>query len=117
VAKFSLRRFDVQAKTSVVVSLMSVVSLLGLIGVVLRRFDFNELVIYYGSPTKMAVYAATAVTLLLSAIGLAMGFNSVGQRRNDKQAWSWAGFFMGAGVFCAALVVFYLFRARGQIAI
>ena len=113
VAKFSLRRYDTQAQVSVLVSLASVVSLAGVAFVIFQQFRWDELVIYYGPNRKLAVMLGTAITLLLSAIGLAMGFNSVGQRRNEKQGWSWIGFFIGAGVFCAAIVIFALFRLRG----
>lgn len=114
---FSLRRFDVQARVSLVLALASVITFIGLVLVVLRRFDPKELVVYYGGPTKTAIYLGTAVTLLLAAIGSGMGLNSVGQRRNDKQTWSWIGFFVGAVIICLTLVVFFFFRQRGETAV
>ncbi len=113
-AKFSLRRYDNQARVSIVVSLASVVTLLGLVLVVFRNVDWSEQVIYYGKNRKLAVYGATALTLLLSTIGFGMGLSSAGQRRNDKQQLSWIGFFVGAGVLCLALIVFFIFQKRGE---
>jgi hypothetical protein len=113
VAKFSLRRYDTQARVSVLASVVSIVSLLGLSFVVLQNMNFTELVIYYGPARRLAVFGGTAVTLLLAAIGFGMGLNSVGQRRNERQGLSWLGFFLGAGVLCLTLVVFALFHFRG----
>ncbi len=113
-AKFSLRRYDVQARVSVILSLTSAATLMVLTVFVLQRMDFGEFVIVYGPLRRIAVMGCTAVTLLLSAIGFGMGLNSVGQRRNDKQGLSWIGFFVGAGVLCLALIVFFLFRIRGE---
>lgn len=113
-AKFSLRRYDHQAIMSLTMSLISVLSLLGLAVILVQNMKWDEMIIYYGSSRKMAVMAGTAVTLLLSAIGFGFGFNSVGQRRNEKQKLSWLGFFIGAGVISLTLILFILFRFRGE---
>lgn len=113
-AKFSLRRYDTQARFSMVVSLLSVVPLLGMAWVILQQFDMSELLIYYGKNRKIAVYASTLVTLGLSVVGFGFGLNSAGQRRNDKPQLSWIGFFVGACVFCLAIILFALFRFRGE---
>ncbi len=116
-ANFSLRRYDTQARVSMIVSLASCISLLGMILVLLRRFDFTEFTILYGPPTRYAVLGSGALTILLAAIGFGMGLNSVGQRRNEKPLFSWIGFFVGAGVLCVALALFFLFQVRGEAAV
>jgi hypothetical protein len=117
VAKFSLRRYDTQAKVSIYIAIASVVTLLGQAFLVLQNISTQDAVIYYGPTRRMAVLGATATTLFLAVLAFGFGFNSVGQRRNDKQALSWAGFFVGAGVFCLSIIVYYLFSSRGEAAI
>ena len=112
-AKFSLRRYDTQARVSLITSLASVVTLAGLLAAVIRRTNFAERVLYYGTRTQVAILAATVVTLMLSTIGFGMGLSSAGQRRNDKQKWSWIGFFVGAGVLCLTLIIF-VFYMQGE---
>ena len=113
-AKFSLRRPDTQARVSLITSLASVVTLAGLIAVVIHETDFTERVVYYGWVANIAVLGATALTLMLSAVGFGLGLSSAGQRRNDKQKWSWIGFFVGAGVLCLTLIVF-AFYLKGEL--
>jgi hypothetical protein len=113
-AKFSLRRYDVQARFSAIVSLASVITLVGLALVLARRLDRSEWLVNYGPPTKMAVYLSTVVTLGLSIAGFGFGLNSAGQRRNDKPQLSWIGFFVGGGVLCLLLILFAFFRIRGE---
>jgi len=74
-------------------------------------------VIYYAGNYKLAFLAGTGMTLMLSITGFGLGLNSVGQRRNDKQRMSWIGFFVGAAVFSLTLIIFFLFRARGEMII
>ncbi len=95
-------------------SLVSAVTLLGLIAVVLRRMSWSEFAVFYGGPTRMAIMGAVAVTLLLSVIGFGFGINSVGQRRNERQGLSWLGFFVGAGVLVLTIGVFAFVYFRGD---
>ena len=117
VAKFSLRRYDVQARFSMILSLVSVVTLVGMVAVIMRRLDTEAWLIHYGKPTQMALYGSALVTLALAVSGFGFGLNSVGQRRNDKPQLSWIGFFVGAGVLCLALILLAFFRFRGEAAI
>ena len=118
--KFSLRRYDTQAKVSVLISAVSFVSLLALTVFVFtidkgfRLIDKSQFVITYGPTRKILVLASGACTLLLAVIGFGLGLNSAGQRRNDKPTLSWIGFFLGAGVLCLALVLLFLFKTRGE---
>ena len=114
-AKFSLRRYDTQARVSVIVSLASVVSLIAMVVMLIRNFVWSELVIFYGNPVyKMIVYGAAFATLVMSAFGFGFGFNSAGQRRNDKPRLSWIGFFIGAVAMCLTIVLLFLFRSRSE---
>jgi len=115
VAKFSLRRYDTQARVSVIVSLASIASLMVLAYLLCRNLVWSERVIFYGNPTyKLIVYGAAFVTMLLAASGFGFGLNSAGQRRNDKPQLSWTGFFVGAAVLCLTVVLVFIFRSRSE---
>jgi hypothetical protein len=114
VGKFSLSRHDTQARISAVLAIISCVSLAGLALLVFRNIDRAQWVIAYGKNRGLMVQAAAAVTILLAGIAFGMGLNSAGQRRNDRPKLSWLGFFIGALVICAALVLLFLFKTRGE---
>lgn len=110
-ASKSLRRFDVQAKVSLIVSILGGLGVVFLLVMLLRNFDSRLGAVIYG---KNSIYGpvylmACAITMLLSATGLVMGFNSAGQRRNDMQNRSWAAFFLGTAVLAIAIVCFAMF--------
>jgi hypothetical protein len=117
---FSLRRYDTQARVSVFVSLASLVSLLAMTVFVFtidkgfRLIDKSQFVINYGPMRRMLVLATGACTVLLAIIGFGLGLNSAGERRNDKPTLSWIGFFLGAAVLCLAVILFLLFKTRGE---
>ncbi|MHC4234389.1 MAG: hypothetical protein ACYSUQ_04670 [Planctomycetota bacterium] len=109
-AKASLRRFDVQAKWSLWLSLMSVLPCLVMVALLVRNWESDINQIMFGNPLFQPLYLAlTASAMLLSTFGLALGFNSAGQRRNELQTRSWLGFFVGAGVLATAFVLFAAF--------
>jgi len=118
VAKFSLRRFEDQAKASFLASLLSLFTFAGMAGVMgfflKRGLASQDFVFLYGPRGKMAVLLAAAVTLLLSGAGFGFGLNSAGQRRNDRQRLSWIGFFLGALVLALTLVLVFVFIQRGE---
>lgn len=112
-ARASMRRFDVQAVYSVLLSLAAWVPLLALMFLLfVRNFRWDEgAIIYNGkNPVFMIlVLALTGVVILLSVTGLSLGFNSAGRRRNDKSTYSWMGFFFGTGAFMLGLISFIAF--------
>lgn len=113
--RLSLRRYDHQAILSVTISALSFLPLLALVWLVFRNMHWDEKIIYYASMTyRLAILGDTAFTLLMGAVGLGLGLNSVGQRRNDRQQLSWIGFFVGALVICLTLVLFILFWTRSE---
>lgn len=116
--KFSLRRFDTQARASVVLSLVSLLPLLAMVGFILTsNLDREQLLFYYGARRKIAILGSALMALLLAAGGFGFGLNSAGQRRNDKPQLSWIGFFTGALVLSLTCVLIFLFMSRGEQAI
>ena len=114
-AKFSLRRYESQALASVVLAIASCISLIGQALLVFRGINYSEWTILYGNPNRRyMVYCAAAVTLLLGFSALGLGFNSAGQRRNERPQMSWVGFFLGVGVVCLATVFLYFFHTRSE---
>lgn len=114
-AKFSLRRYESQALASVVLAIASCISLIGQAYLVFRDIDYSEWTILYGNPNRRyMVYCAAAVTLLLGFSALGLGFNSAGQRRNERPQMSWLGFFLGVGAVCLAIVFVFFFYSRAE---
>lgn len=95
-----LRRFDVQAKYALVLSIGSVLPFLGAVALVIRNYDHNLGHIVHGAkgfflPIFLSCLGISAVA---ATIGSAFGVNSAGQQRNDKPASSWIGFILGSGI-------------------
>ncbi len=109
-ARSSLRRFDVQAKWSLVFSVLAALICLALAVLLVRNWHsgLNQIV-FRESLFKIMVAGSAGLSMLLAVFGTALGFNSAGQRRNDKQRLSWIGFFLGSGVFTLAVVLFAAF--------
>jgi tellurite resistance protein TehA-like permease len=115
VAKFSLRRFEDQAKASIVLGIVACVSLVVQAAMVFRHVDWSDVVIIYGNPSRRyLVLATTAISFLIGVSALGLGLNSAGQRRNEQPKLSWAGFFLGAGVICLTVIIFMLFYLRSE---
>ncbi|MCP4592007.1 MAG: hypothetical protein GY842_14830 [bacterium] len=110
-ASKSIRRYDVQAKVSLIISLLGCVGFAGLIAIMIRQYRFDErLFIYARDGMVQPVFLlGTAITALLGAIGAAIGFSSAGQRRNPMQRRSWVAFFVGTAVVAGAIISLALF--------
>lgn len=105
------RQYELQALWSVILGAVGGLAALAAAAFVLTAFDFGNFVILY-SPKGfrfLAILGSVGVACLASAIGLAIGFNSAGQRLNKKSGLSWMGFFLSASVFVLAMCVFVLF--------
>ena len=116
-ARASLRRYDIQAVYALVLSLASVVPMLGGVVLFFRNFTFELAAIVYlqGSMFQPAYLGAAALAGLLSGIGFLMGWNSAGQRRNHRSSWSWTAFFVGgfvATITVILLLAFVLLRQQ-----
>ena len=115
-AKFSLRRHDVQAQVSMVLSLTAIPCVLVMAFFVLRPLDVNQRIIPYNAKgmRPIAVYVSALGALALSTAGFGLGLNSAGQRRNDKPGLSWLGFFVGAAGITLTVILLLLFKIWGE---
>jgi hypothetical protein len=122
-AKFTLRRFDTQARVGLALSLAGVALLLVQLVFVLNihkgfeGVDWEQWMIYHSANRKLAIFAVSLATLAVALAGVGFGYNSAGERRNDKQGMSWAAFFIGAAVMSVALILIIAFRMRGELAV
>jgi len=110
-----LRRYDRQAGLALWLGLFAVLPFLGATYLVLTRYDRVLGQIIYGSAGRFVPAFASAVLLsLIAATGaFALGWNSAGQRRNDRSGQSWIGFFLGgliATLDVILLIAFYMLR-------
>jgi hypothetical protein len=110
VAKAKLDSYENQALLSVALCVVGAISAAALAFFVLGAYEPDLGVRFQaGGRRWYAIIAASALALASSAIGLVVGFNSAGQKSNKLNERSWAGFFLNAGVFTAALCVFVFF--------
>ena len=114
-AKGTLRRFDVQSRYGFILSVVSVVPFAAAAIGAWQRYDAGLAQIVYGARGYFlpVFVACVLVSMVPSAVGCLLGFNSAGQRRNEKPARSWAGFFLGGTVFTfdlILLIAFYMLR-------
>lgn len=110
-AKGSLRRFDVQAKYALVISMSATLGVLALLVLIFRNFRIAEVAVVYGGKSMFApaVFVVTALTLLVAATGAMLGFNSAGQKRNPFNKRSWTAFFVGTATASATIILFGVF--------
>ncbi len=107
-AKGILRRYDVQAKVSLILSAVGMLGTVALFLLALRNFKTDLRVIVYAKDGMFAplMLIGVAVTLVIAATGVAMGANSAGQKRNELGKLSWLAFFIGVAAISGALIVF-----------
>jgi len=105
------RRFDVQARYSLIVSLAAIVPLTAAAYAGFSRYDHQLRAISFGKTGmfRPAFLVCIALACLLAATGAALGFNSAGQRRNDQQNKSWTGFFIGMAALSLSIIVLAAF--------
>ncbi len=116
----SLRRYDVQARYACVLSLLSVPPLIAAAVATWQRFNPDLGQIVYGSVGFFvpAFLGCILASILPGTLACLLGFTSAGQRRNDKQARSWLGFFIGGGVMTCDLILliaFFMLRLEIQV--
>lgn len=107
----SLRRFDVQAAYSLVLSLISIPPLIAAVIAVISRYNADLGQIIYGAKGRflLAFLGAVGVSSALGALGFFLGWNSAGQRRNERQSRSWIGFFVGGAVLTGNVILLIAF--------
>ncbi|NOT00550.1 MAG: hypothetical protein HOP29_07970 [Phycisphaerales bacterium] len=109
----SFRRYDVQARWAVGVAVTALAPLGVAVWSLLRRYDGQLGAISYSRQGLFlpGFLATIGVTGLMAAVAVVLGFNSAGQRRNDRQGLSWAGFFMGTAVLSLSLIALAAFMS------
>ncbi|MFO0972451.1 MAG: hypothetical protein U1A27_03295 [Phycisphaerae bacterium] len=114
----NFRLFDTQARFAALLGAAALL-MVAFEGVaVFHNFDSRTKVIWHNPNSKgyqrfrqpfvMAVGGLTAVTGL---VGMVMGFNSLGEKRNTKQRLSWLGLVMGGvSISLVAVLMFAWFK-------
>ena len=115
-AKFSLRRYDVQATASLILSAAAFVFVVAMAAMIAGALNMEMKVITYGSEglRMPAIYLTGLAAFGLGVAGFGLGMNSAGKRRNDKPKRSWIGFFLGAGAITFSLLLLVLFKMWGE---
>ncbi len=106
-ARGSLRRYDVQATWSVIMSVAAVLPMAAVVAVSVLRYEPSMKAIVFGNQLfQPGVLLSTAAAMFFSTIGIILGVNSAGQRRNEHQRRSWTGFFLGVVVLSLTIIAF-----------
>ncbi|MBU0639034.1 MAG: hypothetical protein KKB50_09235 [Planctomycetes bacterium] len=110
---FKLKTYESQAKLSVVLAIAGGLGAIAAAVLILQNFDPQNFWVRYNPKglRPIAIGGALFVALVSAAVGLFVGLNSAGQRRNKNSKLSWTGFFMSAAALALAMsegVFFYL---------
>jgi len=110
-----LRRYDIQAGYAFWLAIASVAPLLAALWLTWGRYNPVLGRIVYGSQGRFvqAFLGCVLLSMIPAALGLMLGWNSAGQRRNDRSSRSWTGFVLGGGVLTCDLILliaFYMLR-------
>ncbi|MEK6677662.1 MAG: hypothetical protein AABZ47_18665 [Planctomycetota bacterium] len=111
----NLRRYDVQATYACGLAFFSALPCLAAAILTVQRYHHDLGQIVYGSKGMFlpGLLGCLLASMLLSGIGLLLGLNSAGQRRNDKPKRSWLGFFLGGSILSLNIILllaFYMLR-------
>lgn len=117
VAKFSLRRYDTQATVGMYCALAALLCMVAQVILITQYLNTDDWIVLYGPTRRLLVLAATATTIGIAIIGAGLGFNSAGQRRNEKGRQSWIGFFASVLIMCLSFALFLFFWMRGESAV
>mgnify|MGYP003395558207 FL=1 len=116
----NFRLSETQATASMVVGVVGLASLAVLSMVVLKNFNtqtwtilYNELS-QFGKFRKILVMLFTASTILFGCVALAMGFSSLGQKKNTKQGRSFMGMAIGGVAIAVAPVLLVMWIQRAE---
>jgi len=110
----TLRRFDVQANLAALLALLSLAPFAVAAFLAVSRYNSELGQIVYGSKGKFLPVFAGSVLLSMfpSAVGFLLGWNSAGQRRNEKPTRSWIGFFLGGLILTFNVILLIAFWMR-----
>jgi len=116
----NFRLYTTQARWSVLFSILTVGVLSALAFCTLHGLNWaNKAILYnpnggFGKFRPNLVMLLTALSVLCAIIGGLLGFNSLGEKRNEKSAFSWLGLFLSALCIPAAMTLFFLWTALNE---
>ncbi len=116
----NFRLYGVQATASLLIAVLGLLCLAALTYFVFHGFNNQETVIRYdpqgrfGAYRPSLVYGTTAIAFVVGGVAGLLGFNSLGQKRNEKQGHSWLGMTLGALVVAVAPVLFFAWQKLSE---
>lgn len=116
----NFRLYAVRATASVLIAAAGLLCLVCLTYFVFHGFDSQDKVVRYdpmgglGAYRRPLVFGTTAIALVVGGVAGVLGFNSLGQKRNEKQGYSWLGMTLGALVVAVAPVLFYAWQKLSE---
>lgn len=112
----NFRLAETQARWSVYLIVVALIGLGMTAYVVFEGFSWQERSIpfdpmgRFGKIRQPLVLLGVAATILVSLTSAGMGYSSLGERRNEKQSWSWLGLLFGALFAAIAVILFMSWR-------
>jgi hypothetical protein len=116
----NFRLYDTQARFSTFLGVLALIVIPPLAFLVFKTFDRQNSIIWYNAQAKgltrfrePIIVAMSAAAIGIGVLSGVLGFNSLGQKRNEKQRLSWIGLALGAlSVTGAALILFTWLRLK-----
>ncbi|MHC4696488.1 MAG: hypothetical protein ACYTFA_07095 [Planctomycetota bacterium] len=110
-----LRRYDVQAKYACTLSFVSIAPFFAAMWLVQRNVHWDLRQIIYSSDGlfQPAFVVCILASMAPAALAVILGWSSAGQRRNDRPARSWIGFFLGGSILTFDMILaiaFFMLR-------
>ena len=116
----NFRSFTTQARTGVLLALIAVTTVAALAYCTMHGYSSVNNVIPYNASKGLGqhrpnlVLLLTALTVLISFGAGALGFNSLGQKRNEKPGLSWLSLAMATLCIPAAVFFFCFWRTFAE---
>lgn len=116
----NFRLYDTQAKAGVVFGVAALLCSIVLVFVVFKGFKAEDSRIYYnaaeglGKWRRPIIMIGTVIGCLVGGAAGVLGFNSLGQKRNNKQGLSWMGVVTGAITVVASIVLFFAWSTLSE---
>ena len=119
----NFRLANTQASASLYIGILGLLSMAALVFVVFKGYDTEFKTIPYNASEGIGrfrpyfVYGGTTASLVIGGVAGLLGFNSIGQKRNERQTLSWLGMAAGALTVSIAPVLFFAWRELSEAAI